>query len=102
MNRESKLQYEIVREIDFGEDEVIQQEDDLNEEATQLMKLVEAQERDQKRLEENGDIEYDEDHQILHSFNDLDQGWDNEGDPNDDGTDIAMSMAERGHTLLFG
>ena len=102
MKRESKLQYEIFREIDYGEDKVIQQEDDLNEEATQLMKLVEAQNRAQERLEENEDIEYDEDHQILHSFNDLDQGWDNEGDPNDDGTDIAMSMAERGHTLLFG
>ena len=102
MKRESKLQYEIFREIDYGEEDIIQQEDDLEEEICQLERLVEANNRAQQRLEDNEEIEYDEGHQILHSFNDLGQGWDNEGDPEDDGSDIAKSMAERGHSLLFG
>ena len=68
MKRKAKHQYEIFREIDHGDDEIIQQEDDLEEEINQLARLVEENNRAQERLEENDDLENDEGHQVLHSF----------------------------------
>jgi hypothetical protein len=102
MKRESKVQYEVFREIDYGEDPVIQLEEDIEEEVNQLARLVEQNNRDQERLEANEDIEYDENHQILHSFEDLEQDWDDSYDPDHSGPDIVKSMAERGQELLFG
>ena len=102
MKRESKVLYEEFREVDYGEEQIIQGEDDLQEELTQLARLVERNNREQERLEANEDIEYDENHQVLHSFEDLAQDWDDEQDPGNTGPNITRSMAEVGQELLFG
>ena len=101
MKKESKVLYESFREIDYGEDNIVQVEDDFNEEINELTRMVEHNNKEQERLEAGGDIEYDEDHQVLHSFEDLAQDWDDEYDP-ERGTDIVQSLATTGHRLLFG
>ena len=102
MKRESKNLFEIFREIDYGEEEIIQQEEDLEEELTELAKLIKENNLAQERLEETDQLEDDEGYQALQSFEDLRQGWDNEYDPDDDREEIIRSMAERGQELLFG
>ena len=101
MKKESKVLYESFREIDYGEDNIVQVEDDFNEEINELTRMVEHNNKEQERLEAGGDIEYDEDHQVLHSFEDLAQDWEDEYDP-ERGTDIVQSLATTGHRLLFG
>ena len=70
MKRESKVCYERFREIDYGPDPVIQLENDLDEEIDEITKLINYNNSEQDRLEANDDIEYDENHQTLHSFED--------------------------------
>jgi len=102
MKRESKVHYEMFREIDYGEDLIEQNEADLNEEVTELQRLVEHNNKEQQRLEEGEDIEFDDGHQIMHDFSDLAQDWDDEYDPGHQGPDIIRSMRENGQELLFG
>jgi hypothetical protein len=102
MKKESKVQYEQFREIDYGKEVIVQNVDDLQEEVEEVSRLMEYNNKEQERLEAGGDIEYDEEHQVLHSFDDLEQDWDNEYDQEEGRQEMIMSMAERGQELLFG